>query len=113
MKIIGFEVIPFETFVDRISFGRLERGHRVVQTLTIVHTDEGAPAEGFYFGGHFHGDRDGLLAGDAGLIVDFLGPLMVGNDPLDREEIWRQLGMAKLPEHVVSVVDLALWDLAG
>jgi L-alanine-DL-glutamate epimerase-like enolase superfamily enzyme len=113
MKIVGFEVIPFETFVDRISFGRLEAGHRVVQTLTVVHTDGGAPAEGYYFGGHFHGDRDGLLAGDRSLIVDFLGPIMAGHDALDREEIWRQLGAAKLPEHVVSVVDLALWDLAG
>ncbi|HTU39512.1 MAG TPA: enolase C-terminal domain-like protein [Acidimicrobiales bacterium] len=113
MKITGFEVIPFETFSDRISFGRLEANHRIVQTLTIVHTDEGPPAEGYYFGGHFHGDRDGLLAGDRSLILDFLGPIMAGQDPLDREEIWRQLTGAKLPEHVVSVIDLALWDLAG
>jgi L-alanine-DL-glutamate epimerase-like enolase superfamily enzyme len=112
-KIVGLDVIPFETFVDRISFGRLEAGHRVVQTVTIVRTDDGPPAEGYYFGGHFHGDRDGLLAGDASLIVDFLGPVLAGNDPLDREEIWRQLGAAKLPENVVSVIDLALWDLAG
>jgi hypothetical protein len=28
MKITGFEVIPFETFVDRASFGQLSPDHR-------------------------------------------------------------------------------------
>jgi L-alanine-DL-glutamate epimerase-like enolase superfamily enzyme len=111
VKIIGFDVIPFETFVDRISFGQLEANHPVVQTVTRVRTDDGP--EGYYFGGHFHGDQDGLLAGDRALIAEFLGPILAGNDPLDREEIWHQLSAAKLPENVVSVIDLALWDLAG
>ncbi len=111
MKIVGFEVIPFETFVDRISFGQLTTDYRVVQTVTKVLTDEGA--EGYYFGGHFHGDQDGLLPADRALIVQFLSPLLAGHDPLDRAEIWRQLWAAKLPENVCSVTDLALWDLAG
>ncbi len=97
MKIVGFEVIPFETFVDRISFGQLTTDYRVVQTVTKVVTDEGA--EGYYFGGHFHGDQDGLLPGDRALVAQFLSPL--------------QLWAAKLPENVCSVIDLALWDLAG
>lgn len=111
MKITGLDVIPFETLVDRISFGRLIPNYRVVQTLTKVLTDEGA--EGYYFGGHFHGDQDGLLTGDQTLIAEFLSPILAGHDPLDREEIWRQLWAAKLPENVCSVIDLALWDLAG
>ncbi len=32
MKITGLEVMPFETFVDRISFGQLMTDYRVVQT---------------------------------------------------------------------------------
>ena len=111
MKITGFDVIPFETSVDRIWFGERQDGHHVVQTLTKVHTDEGA--EGYFFGGHFHGDRDGLLPGDQALITQFLGPVLTGSDPFDRHEIWRQLWAAKLPENVCSVVDLVLWDLAG
>src|SRR5208283_3500483 len=111
MKITGVEVVPFETFVDRISFGQLLTDYRVVQTVTKVLTDEGA--EGYFFGGHFHGDQDGLLPGDRALIVQFLGPLLAGQDPFDRAEIWRQLWAAKLPENVCSVIDLALWDLAG
>ncbi|OBI47783.1 enolase C-terminal domain-like protein [Mycobacterium sp. E787] len=111
MKITGLEVVPFETFVDRISFGQLNTDYRVVQTVTKVLTDEGV--EGYYFGGHFHGDQDGLLPGDQALITQFLSPLLAGQDPFDRVEIWRQLWAAKLPENVCSVIDLALWDLAG
>ena len=44
MKITGLEVVPFETFVDRISFGQLMTDYRVVQTVTKVLTDEGARA---------------------------------------------------------------------
>jgi len=111
VKITGIEVIPFETSVARISFGELLADHKVVQTVTKVLTDEGA--EGYYFGGHFHGDQDGLLPGDRALITRFLGPVLAGNDPFDRERIWQQLWAAKLPENVCSVIDLALWDLAG
>src|SRR5271165_3175183 len=111
MKITGLQVVPFETFVDRISFGQLNTDYRVVQTVTKVLTDEGV--EGYYFGGHFHGDQDGLLPADQALIGQFLSPLLAGQDPFDRAEIWRQLGAAKLPENVCSVIDLALWDLAG
>ena len=111
MKITGIEVIPFETSAPRISFGELLSDHTIVQTVTKVATDEGP--EGYFFGGHFHGDQDGLLAGDRALITRFLGPLLAGNDPFDRERIWQQLWAAKLPENVCSVIDLALWDLAG
>jgi L-alanine-DL-glutamate epimerase-like enolase superfamily enzyme len=111
VKITGIEVIPFETSVQRISFGELLADHEVVQTVTKVLTDEGP--EGYYFGGHFHGDQDGLVPGDRALIVRFLGPVLAGNDPFDRERIWQQLWAAKLPENVCSVIDLALWDLAG
>ena len=52
----------------------------MVQTVTKVLTDEGA--EGYYFGGHFHGDQDGLLPGDRALIAQFLSPLLAGQDPL-------------------------------
>jgi L-alanine-DL-glutamate epimerase-like enolase superfamily enzyme len=111
MKITGIEVIAFETSAPRISFGELSPHHPLVQTVTKVATDEG-PA-GYYFGGHFHGDQDGLLPGDQALIARFLGPLLAGTDPFDREMIWQQLWAAKLPENVCSVIDLALWDLAG
>ncbi len=106
MKITGFEVVPFEVAVDRFAFGKPLPGYKVVQTLTKVLTDEGP--EGYYFG-----DQDGLLPGKQTLITQFAGPLLAGRDPFDREYIRRQLWLSRLPENVVSVVDLALWDLAG
>lgn len=111
MKITGIEVIPFSTFVDRFSNGDPYPRQRVLQTLTKIVTDEGA--EGYYFGGHFHGDQDGLLATEQVLITQLIGPLLVGQDPLEREKIWQWLLAAKVPENVMSVIDLALWDLVG
>lgn len=111
VKITGFEVVPFATSVDRWGLGEPLPGHNVVQTVTKVLTDEGA--EGYFFGGHFHGDQDGLLPGDQALIASFIAPILAGQDPFDREYIWQQLWASKLPENVVSVIDLALWDLAG
>ena len=111
MKITSIEVIPFETFIDRFSNGDSYPNQRVLQTLTKVVTDEGA--EGYYFGGHFHGDQDGLLATEQALITQLIGPLLAGQDPLARERIWQWLLATKIPENVMSVIDLALWDLAG
>jgi len=111
VKITGLEVIPFEVAVDRFGLGEPLPGHKVVQTLTRVLTDDGV--EGSYLGGHFHGDQDGLLPGEQALITKLVGPLIAGLDPFDREYIWQQMWLSKLPENVVSVVDLALWDLAG
>lgn len=111
MKISGLEVIAFETPVDRFWNGELVAQQPVVQTVTKVSTDEGA--EGYYFGGHFDGDRVGLLPDERALICQLIGPVLVGTDPFDRELIWQQLLALKVPEPVVSVIDLALWDLAG
>ncbi len=111
MKITSIEVVPFEVPAPRIFFGAPLVDHKIVQTVTRIGTDE--EVEGYYFGGHFHGDQDGLLPGDRALIAEFLGPILAGNDPFDRERIWQQPWAATLPENVCSVIDLALWDLAG
>ncbi len=84
---------------------------KVLQTLTKITTDEGA--DGYYFGGHFHGDQDGLLATEQALVTQLIGPFLAGQDPLEREKIWQWLLAAKIPENIRSVIDLALWDLAG
>ena len=111
MKITGIEVVAFETTAPRISFGQLLADHVLVQTVTTITTDEGP--RGYYLGGHFQGDQDGLLPGDRALLTRFIGPLLAGSDPFDREQIWQQLWAANLPENVCRVIDLALWDLAG
>ncbi len=111
MRIVDLEVVPFSVYVDRHWFGHFEPDHRVVQTVTTVHTDEGVA--GYCFGGHFHGDQDGLSSDHRAALVEVIAPMLKGLDPLDREYIWGQMWAAKVPENILSVVDMALWDLAG
>jgi L-alanine-DL-glutamate epimerase-like enolase superfamily enzyme len=111
MKITGLEVIPF--YVPRRDFrsGELLPERRIVQTLTRISTDEGV--EGFYLGGHGHGDQDGLTADERAVMEGRIASLVTGQDPFDRERFWHWMWTANLPENLLSVLDMALWDLAG
>jgi L-alanine-DL-glutamate epimerase-like enolase superfamily enzyme len=79
--------------------------HDATETLVTIKTDSGA--EGYCFG-----------AGPE-VIRNLVKPLVVGEDPFDRERIWRHLNemqrgnRATLTDRVIGVVDQALWDLAG
>ncbi len=111
MKITDVQIVPFRTHADRFRNGQPFPRTELVQTLTRVVTDEGA--EGYYFGGGAHGDQEGLLPDDRALLLGRIRSLLIGQDPFDRELVWKWLWVANIPEHVASVVDLALWDLAG
>jgi L-alanine-DL-glutamate epimerase-like enolase superfamily enzyme len=111
MKIVDIQVIPFTSYADRFRLGQPQPRTDLMQTVTRILTDDGA--EGFYFGGGAHGDQEGLKPDDRDLLLGRLRPLLLGQDPFDRELIWKWLWVANIPEHVGSVVDMALWDLAG
>jgi L-alanine-DL-glutamate epimerase-like enolase superfamily enzyme len=110
MKITDLTVRPFTVEVDRFHRGDVRRAS-VVQTVTTVHTDGGAV--GHYFGGHGHGDQDGLPQAARDHIEHRIKPMLVGENPFDRERFWHWMWGAKTPENIMSVVDMALWDLAG
>ncbi len=109
MKIVDIQVIPFRVQREQIHHGRFLSPREVTQTLTKVVTDEGA--EGYYFGGHGHGDADGLPPGDRAVLEGRFKELVVGQDPYDRERFWHWMWVANIPEHLLSVLDMALWDL--
>src|SRR5688572_28363994 len=111
MKITDIQVTPFTTYADRFRIGVPEPRAPLVQTVTRIVTDEGP--EGYFLGGGSHGDQEGLKPDDRDLLLGRIRPLLVGQDPLDRELIWKWLWVANISEHVASVVDMALWDLAG
>ena len=114
MKITDITVTAFHHTVQGWDSGhaRLVPEVRMRQTLTTIATDEGV--SGYYLGGAFHGiDNDGLTISDAALVTGRIRSLLLGHDPLDREMIWKWMWVANLPEHVTSVIDNALWDLAG
>ena len=113
MKITDIKITTFRTHADRFDMGHGKPVPRkeFVQTVTTVETDEGV--SGYYFGGGAHGDQEGLNVVDRAMLTGRIRTLLIGQDPLDRELIWKWLWVANFPENVASVVDLALWDLAG
>lgn len=109
MKIVD---VVIETFHYRSRAMRDTEGHGhpgpehdAFQTLLRIVTDSGV--EGNWFGAN------------RGVIEQVVKPLLVGQDPLYREKIWQALKDRQrlhggvLTDRVLSVVDCALWDLAG
>ncbi len=111
MKITNITVTPFRTWVDRYQNGEPQPNTEIIQTLTTIATDEGVT--GHYLGGQGHGDQDGLDVVNQGFIEGRIKPMLVGQDPFDRELFWHWMWVAKVPENIMGVIDMALWDLAG
>jgi L-alanine-DL-glutamate epimerase-like enolase superfamily enzyme len=112
MKIADVDVIPFRVPRRPFQDGMLLPARDSVQTVTRVVSDDGA--EGFCLGGRGHGDQDGLTADDRAAVRLLGRSLLVGQHPFDRERFWQWAwSSAGTREHVLSVLDLALWDLQG
>ncbi len=76
-----------------------------------VKTDEGIEGHAFAWGG-----RSGQ--GTAHLIASIIRPLLIGQDPLDRELLWQQVRRMDrwwgfLPIYAHGPVDVALWDIGA
>ncbi len=109
MQIVDLQVIPFRVKRQGFRAGEILPEVEAIQTLTKIITDEGI--EGLYFGGHGHGDADGLTPDERVALRGRLKHLLKGQDPFDREKFWHWMWVANLPENLISVVDMALWDL--
>lgn len=106
MKIVDLDIIPFRTVVDRFQHGVLHAQAPIIQTLTRIVTDDGAA--GYCLGGQGHGDQDGLTPAARTQLLGRMKPLLVGHNPFDREKFWQWMWAAKMPEHLIGVVDMAL-----
>jgi L-alanine-DL-glutamate epimerase-like enolase superfamily enzyme len=109
VKIIDLQVIPFRVRRRGFRNGAIQPEAEVTQTLTKIITDEGA--EGYYLGGRGHGDQDGLSADQMEVLTGRIRSLVLGHDPFDREKFWHWLWVANIEENLISVLDMALWDL--
>jgi len=110
VKITDIEAIAFRyrSKIVQDEEGHAHPGpeHDATETLTKVSTDAGV--EGYCFGG-------------SQATVEVARPVLVGQDPFDRESIWQRLrqyqrmGKARtaLADRYLGVIDQALWDLAG
>jgi L-alanine-DL-glutamate epimerase-like enolase superfamily enzyme len=109
MKIVDVTTTSFRytSRTVRDSEGHTHPGpaHDATQHLVAIKTDDGA--EGYCFGANPE------------VIRHLVKPLIVGEDPFDREKLWRHLNemqrgnRAALTDRVIGVIDCALWDLAG
>src|SRR5688500_19784862 len=105
MKIVDvrWQRIRSRNRLSRDSEGRVHPGpvRESAATLMSIVTDQGA--EGYYFGA------------SAEVIEGLVKPLIVGEDPFDREKIWQKLAerqrgnRATLTDGLIGTIDMALW----
>jgi L-alanine-DL-glutamate epimerase-like enolase superfamily enzyme len=77
--------------------------------LLTIATDEGIEGHAFL------GTSGSSAEFDAGSLIHFLKPIVVGQNPLDRERLFETMMFIerRTTLRAVGAVDVALWDLAG
>jgi L-alanine-DL-glutamate epimerase-like enolase superfamily enzyme len=92
--------------------GVVHFGKTMDVTLVTISTDEGV--EGYSMG-RAVGGAPGIILGQE--IVSVAKPLLVGENPFDREKIWQKMWnlttRVRLSIFALSCIDVALWDIAG
>lgn len=112
MKITDLDVTLFAwADIPSTQYGRHTGrfGGRSQLGLVRLRTDGGP--EGYAFLGSAMRGADL----DAESLVRYLKPLVVGQDPLDRERLWQALWSRNRSTTIraIGAVDVALWDLGG
>ena len=113
MRITEVESIAFTVPTDtrRTRWGYGERDGAECDTTTRIlriGTDEGA--EGYAVGGY----GAYFPAPEPAVVDALLKPLLLGEDPLNRERLWHWMtAHTGFAERMTSSVDMALWDLLG
>jgi len=78
VKISNIEVIRFRTTTQhhpsKWGYGRWDEPRDTTQTITKISTDDGA--EGY------------MVGGDERIMEHIIKPMILGEDPLEREKIW-------------------------
>src|SRR5688500_17749739 len=109
MKITDVEVIQFRTTTRQHTsrwgypWGTGE-DRPAVNSITKISTDEGVAGY--------------IMGGSPAVTEHVVKPLLVGENPLDREKLWHWMDQMvtfshRLSEHDMGVVDCALRDLMG
>lgn len=109
MKITNVEVVEFRTttrqHVAKWGYGVWTEEERpAIGAITKISTDEGVAGY--------------MLGGNTAVTEHVIKPLLVGENPLDREKLWHWMDQMvtfshRLSEHDMGIVDCALWDLMG
>jgi L-alanine-DL-glutamate epimerase-like enolase superfamily enzyme len=88
--------------------GRMPAGSSELGLVTI-RTDEGVEGHSFL------GSSNRGAKFDAASLIRYLKPLLLGQNPLDRERLYREMWARNrnTTYRCIGAVDVALWDLAG
>jgi len=104
MKITDIQVVRFRTtsrsWPTKWGYGTWGDEHEAVSSITKIITDEGVVGYN--------------LGGDQGTMDRLVKPLLVGENPLDREKLWHWMDQhSGFSEGLAGFIDCALWDLYG
>ena len=112
MKITDVKATVFEwTGLPEVSVFLIQRkpGEVQSQTLITVETDEGIVGHAFL------GKSIDGAASDVQDLLYYLKPLLIGEDPLNHERLframWKRHRLASI--RAVGALDIALWDIVG
>jgi len=77
--------------------------------LVTISTDEGIDGHAFL------GSSSQPASLDTNSLIRYLKPVLIGQNPLDREQLWQTLSqlVRKSGIRVIGACDIALWDIAG
>jgi L-alanine-DL-glutamate epimerase-like enolase superfamily enzyme len=77
--------------------------------LVTIDTDQGLHGHAF-LGSAMRGAHN-----DAAAMIQYLKPLLMGQDPLDRERLWQAMWQRSRSAtyRAIGAMDIALWDIAG
>ena len=106
VTLFSWDDLPARQFgrhTGRMPAGKSELG------LVKVSTDEGVEGHAFL------GSSNRGASYDAASLIRFLKPLLVGQNPLDRERLYQQMWARNrnTTYRCIGAADIALWDLAG
>jgi L-alanine-DL-glutamate epimerase-like enolase superfamily enzyme len=105
LTLFSFEGIPPTHYAAHVSnrSGRSELG------LLAIETDEGLTGHSFL------GSAMRSAKTDAAALIDGLKPLLMGQNPLDRERLHQRMRQWSrlFTQRPLGAADVALWDLAG
>lgn len=105
VTLFKWENIPSKSYDHEVKV----KGNSTDLGLVRIHTDEGIEGHALL----------GLCVHPASLeapyIIRFLKPILMGQDPLDRERLFQSMSRMRAQVSAIAVcaLDIALWDLAG
>jgi L-alanine-DL-glutamate epimerase-like enolase superfamily enzyme len=106
ITVFAWDDLPARQFgrhTGKMPGGRSELG------LITIRTDDGVEGHAFL------GSSSRGATYDAASLIRFLKPLLMGQNPLDRERLYQQMWARNRNTTLrcIGAVDVALWDLAG